>query len=182
MAPMSGFPKVALRSPPSAGPVCSATCLVLRTISDASGTITSAATTKSSGAGAPTRFRTTATGNNTSSHSTEGRSDMRSDLRRRGARLRGDGFELGQVADLVRRRRDACRQRVARRVYPGHVHPHGLSPNHVDVGAVANEKGASGLGAGAAQRSVEDIRVRLAPTHLVRDHDRGEQLSHAAGL
>jgi hypothetical protein len=71
------FPNVALSRPPTAGPVCSATCSVLRTIRAASGTMASAATRKTTGAATAARSRTIAIGINTSNQSIEGRSDIR---------------------------------------------------------------------------------------------------------
>jgi hypothetical protein len=69
------LPNVALSSPPTAGPVRSATCSVLWTISAASGTMASAATKKTSGAAAPARSKMAATGTSTSSQLTDGGSD-----------------------------------------------------------------------------------------------------------
>src|SRR5262247_3374657 len=75
-----------------------------------------------------------------------------------------DRGQLGQVADLVGRPRDARRQRLAVAVDPRDVHADLLGAEHVHVGAVADEERLVGPDAQAFERGVEDVPPRLAPS------------------
>ena len=52
----------------------------------------------------------------------------------------------------------------------------------VDVGAIADEERARGIGARGGQRPPEDVRARLAPADGVGHDHRGEDVQHAGGL
>src|SRR5882724_12740567 len=91
----------------------------------------------------------------------------------RSLRQTEDGLEVGEVANLVLRRGDALGQRLTLRVDPRGVHPDAVRSLDVDVGAVAHEEGARGVGGRRVQRAAEDVRARLAPADRVGHDHRG---------
>src|SRR2546426_12085527 len=93
-----------------------------------------------------------------------------------------DGGQLGEVADLVGRRRDPWRQRLLVPVDPGGIHPELLGAEHVHVRAIADEQRLLWAYAQTHERGIEDVAPRLAPADLVRHDDGVEQLYNARAL
>src|SRR6184192_1035285 len=93
-----------------------------------------------------------------------------------------DHGEVREVADLVARRCDPRRERGAVRIDPRGVHADLLRPEHVDLGAVADEKRLAGSNAETAERLVEDRALGLPPADGVGDDDRAEKAGDALAL
>jgi len=92
-----------------------------------------------------------------------------------------DGLEIGEVADLVLRR-EIPPAAPRTRIDPRGVHADAVRALDVDVGAIADEERARGIGARGGQRPPEDVRARLAPADGVGHDHRGEEVQHAGGL
>src|SRR5437867_4112508 len=93
-----------------------------------------------------------------------------------------DFGEVREVADLVARRCDPRRERHAVRIDPRGVHADLLRPEHVDLGAVADEERLAGSNPETAERLVEDRALGLPPADGVGDDDRAEKAGDALAL
>src|SRR5438046_2206838 len=93
-----------------------------------------------------------------------------------------DFGEVREVADLVARRCDPRRERRAVRIDPRGVHADLLRPEHVDLGAVADEERLAGSNPETAERLVEDRALGLPPADGVGDDDRAEKAGDALAL
>src|SRR6266478_5075622 len=68
-----------------------------------------------------------------------------------------DGLQVGEVADLVLRRGDPLGQRRALGIDPRGLHADAVRALDVDVGAIADEERARGIGPRGGQRPPEDV-------------------------